>query len=66
MRELVTRIADAVVLPPSGVIYDIYVRARSRADGTWEGLLEFTPQGGGETLVTPVETTQPSPDAVIY
>lgn len=43
-----------------GSVYQARVYGRPRADGTWEGWLEFEPIDGGDTLRTPRETTQPN------
>ena len=41
--------------------------ARQRADGLWEGYLEFTPRNGdGATVSTERETEQSNRDAVLY
>lgn len=51
---------------PDGKDYEARVCGRGRADGLWEGWLEFTPVGGGETIATERETTQPNRDDAIY
>lgn len=49
-----------------GTAYKARAIAAPRADGTWEGRIEFTPVNGGEPLRTDRETSQPNRDAVAY
>ena len=50
-----------------GRFYTAQVCGARRADGTWEGWLEFRPAGGsGQILRTDRETTQPDRDALAY
>ena len=50
-----------------GDIYTAQVFGTPRADGTWEGWIEFRPaEGPGRTLRTGRETTQPDRDALAY
>lgn len=50
-----------------GDIYTAQVYGEQRADGTWEGWLEFLPAAGsGQILRTDRETTQPDRDALAY
>lgn len=49
----------------AGREYDVLVYGR-RAQGTWEGWLEFHPITGGLVLRTERETTQPSREALEY
>ena len=50
-----------------GAAYVMRAWGEARADGTWEGWLEFLPaDAGGPTLRTGRETTQPNRDAVAY
>lgn len=65
-RDVVTRLMETVVVPPRGGAYHVTVHARPRADGRWDGLLEFRSQEGNRTLMTGVETTQSSPRAVFH
>lgn len=51
---------------PDGVAYEARVCGRGRDDGLWEGWIEFTPAGGGQTIATERETTQPNRDDAIY
>jgi hypothetical protein len=53
------------VLGPEGE-YSVRALGRPRADGTWEGWLEFTPSGGGTPLVTGIESTQSNMQALRY
>jgi hypothetical protein len=46
--------------------YEARACGRGREDGLWEGWLEFTPVGGGETIATERETTQPNRDDALY
>jgi hypothetical protein len=66
MPELIHQFADQVK-GSDGVIYAVEVYGESRADGTWEGWLEFKPLTGmGPVLRTPRETSQPSREALAY
>ena len=50
-----------------GQFYTAQVYGERRADGTWEGWLEFLPaSGSGQILRTGRETTQPDRDALAY
>lgn len=51
---------------PDGKSYEARACGRGREDGLWEGWLEFTPAGGGETIATERETTQPNRDDALY
>ena len=52
---------------PGGVSYLILTYGQAREDGTWEGWLEFHPQGGiGPVLRTERETSQPNREALAY
>jgi hypothetical protein len=48
--------------------YHARVVGRAAADGRWEGWMEFVPltPGGGETLVSPVESRQPEREHLVY
>ncbi len=48
------------------VSYVVHVCGQERADGTWEGWLEFHPSGGGSILRTDQETSQPNRTALEY
>jgi len=45
--------------------YDVRAFAERR-DNVWIGWLEFRPSGGGKSLKTGEETSQPSKEAVTY
>lgn len=47
-----------------GNLYRVYLYGRSRPGDTWQGWLVF--ERDGQRLSTPVETTQPNAEAVIY
>jgi len=47
-------------------LYAAQVNGRQRADGMWEGWIEFRPVGSGPTLRTDRETTQPDREALAY
>jgi hypothetical protein len=44
----------------NGRTYVAQARGRERADGTWEGWLDFVPDDGSEILSSERETTQPN------
>lgn len=50
----------------NGYRYEIQACGRERADGMWEGWLEFLPLDGGERVVSDTETTQPNRDDLVY
>jgi hypothetical protein len=39
---------------------------RLGADGMWQGWLEFVPVGGGEPVISAVESTQPEREHLVY
>jgi hypothetical protein len=51
-----------------GHVYSARALGRRRKHRTvWEGWLEFTPRGGGGIIrKSPIETTQPNRDALVY
>lgn len=49
-----------------GSLYAARAFGERREDGNWEGWIEFQPAGGGQTLRTGRETTQPDRDALAY
>jgi hypothetical protein len=51
---------------PDGKTYEARACGRGRADGLWEGWLEFAPNDGSEVLATGRETTQPNRDDTMY
>ncbi|HSE98199.1 MAG TPA: hypothetical protein VLD57_08045, partial [Blastocatellia bacterium] len=55
------------LIDDNGVIYTASVYGEPRADGTWEGWIEFNPLNSSQpTLRTPRETTQPDRSALAY
>jgi hypothetical protein len=65
MSERIHTYADKVQAP-DGRVYTVHVLGRQRSDGTWEGSLLFEPLDGSGSLVTGVETTQPSRQTLDY
>ena len=52
---------------PGGVNYIIVACGQARADSTWEGWIEFHPEGdSGPVLRTGQETSQPDREALAY
>ena len=49
-----------------GTTYVVRICGEERADGTWEGWLEFHPTEGKPVLRTGQETSQPSRVAIAY
>ena len=49
-----------------GLLYVPRIYGHQRADGTWEGWIEFHPIGGGDVRATDRETTQPNRGALEY
>src|SRR5436190_15492362 len=50
----------------SGDTYRVRLLGRCRPDGIWEARIQFEPGGGGGVvLITPVESTQSSEEALI-
>ena len=56
------------VIDRAGVIYFARACGQERADGTWEGWLEFHPQPSaeGQVLRTDQETSQPNRKTIEY
>ncbi len=46
--------------------YHVRVVGRMGADAMWEGWLEFTPLGDGETVASPIESRQPERQHLAY
>jgi hypothetical protein len=65
MRETLIQY-ETVLRGEDGRRYVAQSCGRERPDGTWEGWLEFIPEGGGEVIRTERETTQPSRDTLRY
>ncbi len=63
IQEFVSEVADA-----DGHVYTARAIGRQRTGRTvWEGWFEFAPRGGrGMVRRSPVETTQPNRDALVY
>jgi hypothetical protein len=63
IHEFTSQIGDE-----DGHIYSARAMGRQRKGATvWEGWLEFTPRGGGGMVrKSPIETTQPNRDALLY
>ena len=57
---------DIQLAGPDGRTYGARACGRERADGLWEGWLEFDPVVGGDTLGTDRETTQPNRANLFY
>jgi hypothetical protein len=64
MSELIQTYAE-VVRDAGGAEYTAHAYGEARADGNWEGWLEFHP-AEGEVLRTNRETTQPNREALSY
>lgn len=58
MQAQVLRTFDERIPGPDGLEYVIKICGRLRADGKWEGWVEFVPQGSGPVLRSRRETTQ--------
>ena len=56
----------AVLVSSATTTYAVHVCGQERADGTWEGWLEFQPSGTGPILSTGPETSQPNRAALEY
>lgn len=65
MAEVLVRFTDPVV-GPDGQVFAAQACGRAKADGLWEGWLEFLPADGGEPLRSPRETTQPNRTDALY
>ena len=66
MTELIHE-HSARVEGDGGERYTARIMGARRADGTWEGWIEFRPErGGGEALRTGAETSQPDRAALDY
>jgi len=57
---------EQAVTDAAGVSYRVYVYGRSRPADTWQGWIVFERTSDSERFATPVETTQPSADAIRY
>ncbi len=63
---VVLEFAERVRDPVDGATYVARVYGRARADGTWEGWIEFVAVGAAVALRTEQETTQSSREGVAY
>jgi hypothetical protein len=61
MREIIIPLPSSIV---EGVSHRVRVIGHERADGIWEGVIEYLHEG--TRLVTGVETTQTNADALEY
>jgi hypothetical protein len=57
---------EQAVTDAAGVSYRVYVYGRSRPADTWQGWIVFERTHDNARFATPVETTQPSADAIRY
>jgi hypothetical protein len=55
-----------MIVTASNKDYRVHICGLQRADGTWEGWLEFHPQGRGLSRCTGQETSQPNLAALEY
>ena len=62
--EQVNRRIDLVVIPSQGGTYHVRIHAKPRSDGRWDGVVEFEPDAGGESVTTGSETTQRTAEEV--
>jgi len=65
MPELIQQYSTHMV-GDDGTLYVVRAYGQPRADGTWEGWLEFWPTSGGPPLRTGIESSQPERDALAY
>lgn len=65
MAEHILTYAEAVV-GPQGTRYRVHAYGEQNDLGSWNGWLEFEPEGGGATLRTDRETTQPKREDLEY
>jgi hypothetical protein len=66
MAEMIRQYA-LFLQAPTGKSYVISVYGEARADGIWEGWIEFDPvDGSGPVLETDRETSQPNKAALEY
>jgi hypothetical protein len=64
MAEMIQQYAEKIE-DPSGTSYVVFAYGQRRADGNWEGWVEFH-SVGGRVLRTARETTQPNRAALDY
>jgi hypothetical protein len=63
MREIIIPF-NATVKATDGIPHRVRVIGHERADGIWEGVIEFVRDGS--RLITGIETTQTNADALEY
>ena len=63
---LVLEFAEPLLDPVEGTLYVARAYGRARADGTWEGWIEFVDAGAAVVLRTEQETTQSNQEGVAY
>jgi hypothetical protein len=66
MAHVLRIYADTPLRLNAGPLYVAQASGRERADGTWEGWLEFVPDDGSDVLRSQRETTQPNLGALTY
>src|ERR1051326_5368853 len=57
---------EAPIRDANGNLYVVYLYGRDRPSDTWQGWLVFERRRDGTRFTTPVETTQPNKEAVLY
>lgn len=65
MSEILVKF-DEPIPGSGGALYFAQAMTRRRDDSLWEGCLEFMPVGGGDSVRSGRETTQPNRNAVMY
>jgi hypothetical protein len=65
MDEVLIRY-DTVLRGRDGRTYGVQACGRARADGMWEGWLEFLPADGTDRVASARETSQPNRDDLVY
>jgi hypothetical protein len=65
MGEVLIRY-DTVLRGRDGRTYGVQACGRARADGMWEGWLEFLPADGTARVASARETSQPNRDDLVY
>ena len=64
MTEMIQQYVEKIA-SPGGTSYGVFAYGAPRADGKWEGWLEFR-SADGRVLRTARETTQPNREALAY
>ncbi len=65
MDQLLQQFEQPIV-DRNGDLHTVYLYGRARPGDTWQGWLVFQRQRDGRRSTTPVETTQPNREAVLY